>query len=80
MHSNTLHLYWLESKRNWSKRGYAKNKHLRVDFEKKQFSYAVSYFIPVDPERNEVEVKHGSDIIEYKDYLVNAGFTEVESL
>lgn len=69
-----LHLYWLD--RGWKKKGYANNWNIVVDFNKEVFtvfSNVRSNYI----NSNSIEVIRKRDILDYKYYLKDKGFKEV---
>lgn len=72
---NQLHLYWID--KTWRARGYAKNLHLKINFEDKTYcTYTNSLF--VFEEKEDIQAHNKKDILDYVEYLKTLGFNDVK--
>ena len=70
-----LHLYWLEPTGRWESRGYAKNRHLWIDFTEKSYILQTNYMCGDYSYPEHIEVKRKTDIDAYCEYLDKMGFS-----
>lgn len=66
-----LHLFWID--KHWKNRGYAKNKNLIINMENRTYWEYTNPYTDYT-KREDIEVKHASDITDYIAYLEENGF------
>ena len=74
MNTNTICLWWYDA--NWKSKGAAEHVVATIDFESKCIKTNVTYIIPQGI--NCLEVKRKSDLLEYVETLIKAGFRKVK--
>jgi len=67
------HLFWLEPEEKWRTRGYANNRHLIVDYDRKRFEFRTEMAYPKGSD-NEIIVSNKGCLKNYIGYLKKFGY------